>query len=136
MFKKEMTYTDYDGNERTETFYFNLTKAELMEFELGMSGGFANTLKKIIASKDIPAIIENFKKLVMKTYGIKSPDGKRFIKNEEILQEFMETEAYSAIFIELSTSADAATAFVQGVLPADIAAKIPVEDYKKFDVKK
>lgn len=121
MLKKTMTYVDYNGTERTEDFYFNITKAELMEMELGISGGMAEMLQRIVASQDGPEIIRIFKDLVLKAYGVKSPDGKRFIKNASLREEFEQTEAYSDLFMELATNADKASAFIKGIMPAEIA---------------
>ena len=118
MLKKTVTYTDYNGSERTEDFYFNLTKAEIMEMEMSTSGGLAEMITKIVATKDAPAIIKIFKELILKAYGEKSPDGKRFIKSEEISTAFSQTEAYSQLFMELATDADAASTFVNGIVPA------------------
>ena len=117
MLKKTITYTDYNGSERTEDFYFNLTNAEIMEMELSTSGGLAEMIQRIVKAQDAPAIIKIFKELVLKAYGEKSPDGKRFIKSEEISTAFSQTEAYSQIFMELATDSDAAAAFVNGIVP-------------------
>ena len=117
MLKKTITYTDYNGIERTENFYFNLSKAEIMEMEMSTSGGLAEMIQNIVAAQDAPAIIKIFKDLVLKAYGEKSPDGKRFIKSEEISTAFSQTEAYSIIFMELATNADAAAEFVNGIIP-------------------
>ena len=118
MLKKTITYNDYNGTERTEDFYFNLTKAEIMEMEMSTSGGLAEMITKIVATKDAPAIIKIFKELILKAYGEKSPDGKRFVKSEEISTAFSQTEAYSQLFMELATDADAASTFVNGIVPA------------------
>ena len=120
MLKKAITYTDYNGVERTEDFYFNLTKAEIMEMELGTAGGLAGMIQRLIDSQDAPSIIKIFKDLVLKAYGEKSPDGKRFMKSEEISKAFSQTEAYSILFMELATDADAASKFVNGIIPSDI----------------
>lgn len=117
MLKKVMTYTDYNGVERTEEFLFNLTKAELMEMEMTTEGGLSTMIQGVIDSKNVPAIVNIFKKLLLKAYGKKSPDGRRFIKSEEISQEFAQTEAYSEMFMELATDADAAAAFINGIIP-------------------
>lgn len=117
MLKKVITYTDYNGVERTEEFLFNLSKAELMEMEMGTAGGLSSMMRGIVDSKDIPAIVDIFKKLLLKAYGKKSPDGRRFIKSDEISQEFAQTEAYSEMYVELATDADAAAAFVNGIIP-------------------
>lgn len=127
MLKKTITYSDYNGVERTEDFYFNLNKAELMEMELTTTGGLAEMIQKIVAAQDTPSIIKVFKDLVLKAYGIKSADGKRFMKKNEYGQpyadEFAQTEAYSILFMELATDADAAAKFVNGIMPADLAEK-------------
>ena len=120
MLKKSITYTDYNGTERTEDFYFNLSKAELMEMEMGTSGGLAEMINKIVAAQDAPAIIKIFKDLVLKAYGEKSPDGKRFIKSEELSQAFAQTEAYSILFMELATDDKAASDFVNGIMPTNV----------------
>ena len=118
MLKKTITYNDYNGNERTEDFYFNLTKAEIMEMELGTTGGLAEMLTRIVAAQDAPAIIKIFKDIVLKAYGEKSPDGKRFVKSEELSTAFSQTEAYSQLFMELATDADEAAKFINGIVPA------------------
>ena len=117
MLKKTIKYVDFDGKERTEDFYFNLTKAEVTEMELTAEGGLKNKLEKIVAAQDSKKIIEEFKGLILKAYGEKSPDGKRFIKNQELRDAFEQTEAYSELFMELATNAEAASAFVNGVIP-------------------
>lgn len=117
MLKKKITYTDYNGTERTEDFYFNLTKAEITEMELGTSGGLAEMIRKIVDAQDAPSIIRVFKDLILKAYGEKSPDGKRFIKSDDIAAAFSQTEAYSELFMELATDADAAAEFVNGIIP-------------------
>lgn len=119
MLKKTITYIDYDGNERTEDFYFNLSKAEIMEMELSMPGGMAQMLNKIVAAQDGEKIIKTFKEIILKAYGEKSPDGKRFIKSEELSTAFSQTEAFSKLFVELATNAEEAAKFVNGIIPAD-----------------
>lgn len=127
MIKKTVTYTDYNGIERTENFYFNLSKAEVMEMEMSTDGGMAESIQKIVDAKDAPAIIRVFKDLVLKAYGVKSDDGRRFMKvkpdGSRYADDFKETEAYSQIFMELATDADAAAKFVNGIVPADLAQK-------------
>lgn len=118
MFKKPITYTDYDGNERTETFYFNLSKAECMEMELSTTGGIQNMVEKIISEKDQAALVKIFKEIILKSYGQKSPDGKHFFKSPEISSEFAATEAYSELFMELATNSEKATEFMAKVLPS------------------
>jgi hypothetical protein len=124
MIKETITYTDYNGVERKEDFYFNLTKAEIMEMEMSTKGGLAEMIQRIVAAQDQPAIIKIFKDLIIKAYGVKSPDGKRFIKNEEVVNEFVQTEAFSQMFMKLATDSDAAAKFVNGIVPADMAKQI------------
>ena len=131
MLKKTFTYTDFNGVERTEDHYFNLSKAELMEMELSTTGGLAEMINKIVAAQDAPAIVKIFKDLVLKAYGQKSADGRRFIKSKELSDEFSQTEAYSQLFMELATDADAAAAFVNGIVPAmDNKSSIPAPAHK------
>ena len=121
MLKKTIKYTDYNGVERTEDFYFNLSKAEIMEMQLTTVGGLDAYLKKIISAQDMPTLMRIFKDLILKSYGVKSDDGRRFIKNEKLREEFEQTEAYSILYMELSTDAESAAAFVNGIIPADVA---------------
>lgn len=120
MLTKQITYTDYNGTERTETFYFNLTEAEAVEMELSAVGGLSDTIQKIIDAKDVPSLIKIFKELILKAYGVKSPDGRRFIKNDEVREDFAQTEAYSKLFMELAFDADKAAEFVNGITPTKI----------------
>lgn len=117
MLKKTITYTDYNNVERTENFYFNLTQAEITELQYGVDGGLQEQLKRIIETSDHPAIIREFKNLILKAYGEKSADGKRFIKSQELSNGFAQTEAYSILFMELATDAKAAADFVNGIVP-------------------
>lgn len=123
MLKKTIEYIDYNGVARKEDYYFNLSKAEIMEMEMGTAGGLAEMITKIVAAKDAPAILKIFKELILKSYGEKSPDGKRFIKSPELSEAFAQTEAYTELFMELSTNAEAGAAFVNGIVPADMSGK-------------
>jgi len=134
MLKKTISYTDYNGVSRKEDFYFNLTKAEIMEMELGTAGGFAEMLQKIVDAQDQVMIIKIFKDLVLKAYGEKSDDGKRFVKSPEISEAFAQTEAYSILFMELATDAEAAANFVNSIVPADMSqdlSKLPLPESVK-----
>ena len=122
MLKKLIKYVDYDGRERSENFYFYMSKAELMEMELGTVGGMQNLIQLIIDKQDIPKIMEAFKTIILKAYGEKSPDGRRFIKSPELSEAFSQTEAYSNLYMELITDADAAAMFINGIVPEDVAA--------------
>ena len=132
MIKKTMTYVDYNGTERTEDHYFHLTKAEIMEMEMSIDGGLAEMITRIVAAQKVPEIIKIFKDLILKSYGVKSPDGKRFIKNQQLIDEFAQTEAYSMLFMELATDADKAAEFVNGIMPADIDAKEAMKHVPNF----
>lgn len=125
MLKKTITYVDYDGNERTEELYFHMSKAELMELEMSTPGGFAEMCQRAVAKQDAPMLMKVFKDLIVKSYGEKSADGKRFAKKDafgnSLAEEFLQTEAYSTLFMELFSSTDAATEFFTGVIPADLA---------------
>lgn len=120
MLKKTIPYKDYNGVERVEDFYFNLSKAESMEMELSITGGLSEMIRKIVAAQDTPTIIATFKEIILKAYGEKSPDGRRFIKSEELSKAFSETEAYSILYMELATDANAAAEFVNGIVPKDV----------------
>ncbi len=117
MLKKTITYVDYDGNERTEDFYFNLSKAELIEIETSNNGGLSKMIEKLVAEQDMRRIVEIFKDIILKAYGEKSLDGKRFIKSVELRDSFEQTEAYSQLFMKLATNAESAAAFVNGITP-------------------
>lgn len=132
MLKKTIKYTDYNGNERNEDFYFHLSKAELMEMEMGTTGGLAEMIKRIVAAQDAPAIMKIFKDLILKAYGVKSPDGKRFIKNQDLIDEFAQTEAYSQLFMELAIDANKAAEFVNGIMPGDIDTKEAMKQIPEF----
>lgn len=120
MYKWTVTYTDFDGRERTEDFFFHFTKAELMEMELGKDGGLTTNLQRIIDAKDTPSIISAIKNLLLSAYGVKSDDGRRFMKNAQIREEFEHSEPYSIMFMELSTNDEKAAEFVNNIIPKDI----------------
>ena len=118
MFTKKIKYTDYNGVEREETCHFNLNKAEVMELEMSESGGWTEAIARVIERQDAPSLIKIFKDLILKSYGIKSADGKRFIKSKEISEEFAQTEAYSELFMELATNDELAANFIARVIPS------------------
>lgn len=124
MLKQTRTYTDYNGAQRTEDFYFNLSKAEIMEMELSTTGGMQQMVNKIIAAQDTPELVKIFKELLLKSYGEKSADGKRFIKSRELSDAFEQTEAYSDLFMELATDSDKASAFINGIIPKEISKEV------------
>ena len=120
MLKKTITYEDFNGETVSEDFFFHLSKAELVELEMSHTGGLSASLERIIAAQDNKALIVEFKNLILSSYGKRSDDGRRFIKNQELRDEFESTEAYSTLFMELVTDTDAAIEFVQGVIPTDL----------------
>lgn len=133
MLSKTIKYTDYNDVEREETFLFNLSKAELMEMEMGTAGGMLETVKKIMNTDDTPSLVKIFKDIILKAYGEKSADGKRFIKFDEngqpLSRAFSETEAYSELFMELSMDAKKAAEFINGIVPKNL--EISEEEVKK-----
>ena len=129
MFKKKITYTDYDGVVRTEEFYFNLNKSEIIELAYSEKGGLERYVERISKEEDNKKLIALFKELVLAAYGVKSDDGKRFIKSDQLREEFSQTEAFVEFFMELATNTDSAIAFVNGVAPV-----VP-QDHKEPAVK-
>ena len=117
MLVKKISYVDYDGNERTETFYFNLSRSEITELQLTYPGGYAQYIEKTVDSNDRPKLMAMFKDIIKRSYGEKSDDGKRLIKSDELSTAFMQTQAYDELFMELCTDAEAAIGFISGVLP-------------------
>lgn len=120
MIKETFTFVDYNGVTRTEDHYFDLNEAEVMEMEMGVVGGLAEMIQRIVEAQNAPEIIKTFKEIVLKSYGKKSPDGRQFIKNEELRTEFSQTKAYVQLFMKLATNAEAAIAFVNGIIPPKI----------------
>lgn len=117
MLERKITYTDFNGEKRTETFRFNLNKAEILEMELGTAGGLTQMIEKLVEIQDYPQIIQLYKKFILSAYGEKSLDGKTFVKNDEIRRNFEQSGAYEELFMELLGNKDAAAAFVNGVMP-------------------
>lgn len=137
MLKKTITYDDFNGERVTEDHFFHLSKAELVELEMSHQGGLSESLQKIIASNDGKAVIAEFKNIILTAYGKRSEDGRRFIKNQALREEFESTEAYSTLFMELVTDTDAAVEFVNGVIPAGMteeAAKLAGIDPKQTPI--
>lgn len=124
MLKREITYEDFNGNQVTDLYYFNLSKPELIEMEVEHKGGFGAMMKTVIDSKDHKTLIKTFKDIVLMSYGVKSDDGKRFIKTDELRLEFSQTAAFDVLFMELATNDAAAAIFIKGVMPKDMAAEV------------
>lgn len=121
MIKKTFTYTDFNGVERTDECWFHLSKAEIMEMEMSTVGGLTTMINKIVATQDAPSMFRIVKELVLKAYGEKSADGRRFVKSPELSEAFSQTEAYSQLIMEFMTDAEAAAKFINGIVPADVA---------------
>jgi hypothetical protein len=121
MLKKTIKYVDYNDEEREEDFYFNLTKAELTQMQLSEKGGLDAVLDRMLQTRDEPSMIKMFKEIIDLSYGVKSTDGRRFIKNQEVLDDFRQTEAYSVLFMELATNSEAAAEFINGIVPKEVA---------------
>lgn len=124
MLKKTITFEDFEENTRTEDFYFNLSKAELAEMQMSRQGGFTDWIQKVIDAKDNATLYATIKNFVLNSVGVRSSDGRRFIKNDEIRTEFEQTDAYSVLMMELISDDKAFAAFVQGIVPKDIAGKM------------
>lgn len=120
MIKKTVTYEDYNGEMRTETFYFHFTEAEILDMEMSTEGGFAERIQKIVDAKDQSALMKLIKKFVIDAYGVKSDDGKRFNKSDEVKAAFLECPAYSDIFMDMVTNDELAAEFVNGVIPKNM----------------
>lgn len=128
MVVEKIKYTDFNGIEREEEFMFNLTEAEITEMELTTDGGLSDSIKKIIAAQDTPQVIKVFKMLLLKSYGEKSADGRRFVKSEKLSEEFSQTNAYSQLFMKLATDDKAAVVFIKGIMPDSMQEKAAVNN--------
>lgn len=125
MIKKTIHYTDYDGTERTEDFYFNLSMAELMQMQMSVEGGMRGYIQRIMAANDQTALMKLFKDVLLTTYGKKSDDGRQFIKNDTIRAEFEASPAFSEIYMELMSDAQKAADFINGLMPANLRDQNP-----------
>lgn len=124
MLKREITYEDFDGNPQTETFYFNLTMAEIVEYNVGFEGGLEDTIRRIISTNNQKELLGEFKRIILMSYGERSEDGKRFIKSDELREAFSQSAAYDKLFVELASDVDALTLFITSIVPKDVAKEI------------
>jgi hypothetical protein len=124
MLKKPITYTDYNGDQCTDVFYFHLSEPELIDMEVEHERGFQAFIDKIIETKDRKGLISLFKQIILLSYGTKSDDGKRFIKSDQLREEFSQTAAYPVLYMELSTDANAGAEFLKGVMPKNLAIEV------------
>lgn len=130
MIKRTITFIDYNNIERTEDHYFHLTKAELAKMEMSTAGGYAEMITRIVQAKDAPAIMSVFEELIHKSYGVKTPDGRGFVKRKEDLEAFIQTEAYSQLFMDLLTDTEFATEFINGIIPADLSEQAKITPFQ------
>lgn len=133
MYKKTITYTDYNDEERTESFYFAMNEVELTEMQTSVEGGYGEMIKKFADTEDSAALIGVLKDLILKSYGIKSEDGRKFVKDPEITKEFTQTAAYGAIYMDLATNEKAMSDFINGIIPAKLIAQAKTTNIPKID---
>ena len=133
MLKKTITYTDYDGMERTEDFWFNLSKTELTKLDAELPGGVLGVLRKIIDKQDRKALVDFIETLILRSYGEKTLDGKRFVKTPDMAEEFMQTPAYDELFMSILSDTDSQTSFINGVIPQSMAKEIEKTDKKQVE---
>lgn len=131
MLKRTITYEDFDGNSISEEFYFNLTKPELLELDAKYTPDLSGAFDKAVKEEDRQFLLEMFKELILLSYGVRSEDGKRFIKDPELTKEFTQTNAYAELYIEILSDLDVAADFFIGVAPSDIAVKMKEENIKE-----
>lgn len=119
MFTYHAKYEDFNENMREEDFLFNLTEAEISEMEMSVDGGLDKMIDRIMKAQDMPSLIKLFKEIIAKAYGVKSDDGRKFMKSPEILADFVSTNAYSQLFMELATNDVTAANFLNGIVPKE-----------------
>lgn len=124
MYVKKIKYTNYNGEERERRFYFNLSKAEVLNMELSTNGGYENYINRIVETRDQHELIRMFKELIKMSYGVKSDDGEMFIKNDKVFSEFEQSEAYSEFYMELVTNTESAIEFINGIMPQALMAEV------------
>lgn len=124
MYKETITYTDFNDNERTEDFFFHLSKRALIELNLSHEGGLEKKIEKIVKENDAYGIMELFKELIIKSYGVKSEDGKKFNQSQEVVDDFVQSPAYDELFMKLTTDENAAQKFFNGIIPKDLAKQL------------
>lgn len=127
MIKKTITFEDYNGETHKEDFYFNLTKAEVLEMETIVKGGLSTILKHIVETDDTTEMVNMFKEIIHKAYGVKSADGKRFVKSNDVLEDFIYSAAYSELYMELATNENSAVEFINGIMPKGMGPKTKVK---------
>lgn len=131
MYRDHRTYVDFNGVERTEDFYFNLSKAEIADMELSTTGGIKDMVDKILEAKDQAKLVSLFKDLIRTAYGVKSEDGRNFIKNDKVREDYFSTNAYSDLYMELATNDQFASQFFEAILPVTATDSEPNTDNAK-----
>ena len=131
MYRDHRTYIDFNGVERTEDFYFNLSKAEIADMELSTTGGIKDMVNKILEAKDQAKLVSLFKDLIHMAYGVKSEDGRNFIKNDKVREDYFSTNAYSDLYMELATNDQFASQFFEAILPVTATDSEPNTDNVK-----
>lgn len=124
MLKKRITYTNFEDEEVTETFYFNLTKADLMEMEVSKRGGLNGYIERIQETNDAGLVFEELKSLMSRSVGRLAPDGRGFSRSQQIRDEFMNSEAFSNFILEMLTDPQLAAEFIQGLIPKNIESEV------------
>lgn len=127
MIKKTITYEDFNGEQQTEDFYFHLSKSELIDIEIGVEGGMGNLMANLVKMAEPGPIVKQFREIIVKSYGVRSPDGKKFDKNDELTRDFLASPAFDALFSEIISSEQAAEEFVYGIMPKDLVAQVQRE---------
>jgi len=127
MLKKTITYVDFNETEQKEDFYFNLSKVELTSMQFSVEGGMTAWLTKVVATGKEKDMLDVFQNFILGSVGVKSDDGRRFIKNDEVRDDFKSSPAYDVLFMELATDSKKAMEFMKGILPQDMASELDVE---------
>jgi hypothetical protein len=127
MLKRDITYKDFNDEDQTETFYFNISKTEIVDLDALHPNGMQGFIENIVKTNDKHALVNEFKKIILLSYGKKSEDGKRFIKTDELREEFSQTAAFDSLFIELATDDEKASEFIIGVMPKDLREEMQKE---------
>lgn len=131
MLKREIKYTDFNDDPQTDVFYFNLSKPEIVKFLAQFPDGLEKYIQKVVANNDTATMIAFLDDFITRSYGIKSDDGKQFIKDPEYTRQFMQTNAYSELYIDLMGDADKFLAFIMGIVPKDLSDAFTAEELKK-----
>ena len=130
MFSREFEYTGYDGQPKKDTYWFNLTEAELYEIDLSSIRGFTGEMTKLLKEERTKEIVDAFKSIILGAVGSVSADGRKFIKNEEIKEDFYRSKAYSQLFVELVSSGEKLAEFLKAAIPEEIRQKMEEEESK------